>query len=198
MLLLRSEVMTASGGQRVGPPVPSGDEKQNGNENRVRRKEKRDLAVRKTQHPGDARRQVVASSTGQNPDYRAERGLRLLNRPSDAGMRGAKDKTGLSQVSSPFLTHRRRASRSLAPILRLPPNGPVELTPTWVVRQERSRGTPPSRQCLGVMQIDHMHEHLLTLTRSSDRFPSTIEPKCSWAALMVVRRCTHPLGRRFR
>ena len=82
MLLLRGEVVTARGGQHVGPPVPSGDEKQNGNENRVRRKEKRYLAVRKTQHPGDARRQVVASSTGQNPDYRAERGLRLLNRPS--------------------------------------------------------------------------------------------------------------------
>ncbi len=86
MLLLRGEVVTASGGQRVGPPVPSGDEKQNGNENRVRRKEKRYLAVRKTQHPGDARRQVVASSTGQNLDYRAERGLRLLNRPSGIGI----------------------------------------------------------------------------------------------------------------
>ena len=80
MLLLRGEVVTASGGQRVGPPVPSGNEQQNGNENRVRRKEKRYLAVRKTQHPGDSRRQVIASTSGQNPDYRAEREPRLLIR----------------------------------------------------------------------------------------------------------------------
>ena len=43
MLLLRGEVVTASGGQRERPPLASGDEKQNGNENRVRRKEKRYL-----------------------------------------------------------------------------------------------------------------------------------------------------------
>ena len=73
MRLLRGEEMTASGGQRVGPPVPGGDEQQNGNEDRVRGKEKRYLAVGKTQHPGDSRRQVVASGTGQNPEHRAER-----------------------------------------------------------------------------------------------------------------------------
>ena len=60
--LLRGEVVTASGGQRVGPPVPRGDEQQNGNEDRVRRKEQRDLAVGKRQHPRGSRRQIVASS----------------------------------------------------------------------------------------------------------------------------------------
>ena len=40
--------MTASGGQRVGPPVPGGDEQQNGNKDRVRRKEEGDLAVGET------------------------------------------------------------------------------------------------------------------------------------------------------
>ena len=48
ILLLRGEVVTASGGQRVGPPVPGGDEQQDGNEDRVRRKEQGYLAVGKS------------------------------------------------------------------------------------------------------------------------------------------------------
>ena len=73
MLLLRGEVVTASGGQRVGPPVPGRDEQQDGNEDRVRRKEKRYLAVGKTQRPGGPRRQVVLTRIqttvrGENPD----------------------------------------------------------------------------------------------------------------------------------
>ena len=71
--LLRGDEMTAGGGQRVGPPVPGGDEQQNGDEDRVRRKEERDLAVGKTEHPGDPRRQVVASAGGQNREHRAQR-----------------------------------------------------------------------------------------------------------------------------
>ncbi len=77
MRLLRGEVVTANGGQRVGPPVPGGDEQQNGNEDRVRRKEKGYLAVGKSQHPGGSRRQIIASTAGQNLEYRAEREPRL-------------------------------------------------------------------------------------------------------------------------
>ena len=51
MRLLRGEEVTASGGQRIGPPVPGGDEQQNGDEDRVRRKEEGDLAVGKTSAP---------------------------------------------------------------------------------------------------------------------------------------------------
>ena len=73
MRLLRGDEMTARGGERVGPPVPGGDEQQDGNKNRVRGKEKRYLAVGETKHPRDSRRQIVAGGTGQNPEHRAER-----------------------------------------------------------------------------------------------------------------------------
>ena len=79
ILLLRGEVVSASGGQRVSPPVPGGDEQQNGNEDGVRRKEQGDLAVGKSQRPGGSRRQVIAGTGGQNPEYRAERELRLFS-----------------------------------------------------------------------------------------------------------------------
>jgi hypothetical protein len=47
----------------------------------VRKKEKGYLAVGKSQHPGGSRRQIVARTSGQNPEYRAEREPGLLVRP---------------------------------------------------------------------------------------------------------------------
>ena len=73
MRLLRGDKMTASGGERVGPPMPGGDKQQDGNKNRVRGKKKRYLAVGETKRPRDSRRQIVASGTGQNPEHRAEK-----------------------------------------------------------------------------------------------------------------------------
>ena len=81
MRLLRGEVVTASGGQRVGPPVPGGDEQQNGNEDRVRRKEKGYLAVGKTQHPGGSRRQIIASTSWPESGIPCGERTRLLIRP---------------------------------------------------------------------------------------------------------------------
>src|SRR5436190_21519634 len=73
MHLLCRDEMTASGGERVSPPMPGGDEQQDGNKHRVGWEKKRYLAVGETKLPRDSRRQIVASGTGQNPEHRAER-----------------------------------------------------------------------------------------------------------------------------
>jgi hypothetical protein len=71
MRLLRGDEMTAHGGENVGPPMPGGDEQQNGNQNRVGRKEERYLAVGETKRPRNLRCQIVANTAGQNPEHRA-------------------------------------------------------------------------------------------------------------------------------
>lgn len=73
MSLLRGDEVTASGGERVGPPMPGGDEQQNGNKDRVGREKERYLAVGEAKGPRDSRRQIVASGTGENPEHRAEK-----------------------------------------------------------------------------------------------------------------------------
>ncbi len=82
MRLLRGDEMTARGGERVGPPMPGRGEQQDGNKDRVRREKKRDLAVGKTKHPRDARRQIVARGTGQNAEHRTEEERCSLALPS--------------------------------------------------------------------------------------------------------------------
>ena len=67
MLLLGGKEVAACGDQRVGPPVPGGNKQENGNEDCVRRKEERDLAVRESQQPGDSCRQVITNSSGEDP-----------------------------------------------------------------------------------------------------------------------------------
>ena len=70
--LLRGDEVSASRGQYVCPPMPGRHEQQHGDENRVRRKEQRDLAVGEAQQPGQSRRQVIAGRTRQHLSQRAE------------------------------------------------------------------------------------------------------------------------------
>ena len=55
-------------GERVCPPVPGWDEQQHRNENCVRGKEQRNLAIGNTNFPGELRGQIVTNSGGQNPE----------------------------------------------------------------------------------------------------------------------------------
>ena len=71
--LLRRQKMRAGGGEHVGPPVPRGDEQQDGEENRLRGKKERDLAVGECQRPGDLRGDVIAEGARQDEARRAER-----------------------------------------------------------------------------------------------------------------------------
>ena len=64
--LLGRQEMSAGGGEHVGPPVPGGDEQQDGEQNRVRRKEERDLAVGEAKRPGDLRGDVIADGARQD------------------------------------------------------------------------------------------------------------------------------------
>src|SRR5215218_163478 len=59
--------MSARGGERVGPPVPSVNEQQDGNKDRVRGKKEGDFAVGETKDPGDPRGSVIADSASQDP-----------------------------------------------------------------------------------------------------------------------------------
>ena len=65
--------MSARGGECVGPPLPSGDEQQNGNKNRVRGKKERDFAVGETKGPGDLRGDVIANGVARTQHTRAEK-----------------------------------------------------------------------------------------------------------------------------
>ena len=65
--------MSAGGGEDVGPPVPSGDEQQDGKKNRVRGKKERDFAVGETKGPGDLRGDVIADGARQDAGHRAEK-----------------------------------------------------------------------------------------------------------------------------
>ena len=71
--LLGRQEMSADGGEYVGPPVPGGDEQQDAEQNRVRGKEERDLAVGERQRPCDLRGSVVADGARQDVAHRAER-----------------------------------------------------------------------------------------------------------------------------
>ena len=107
-------------------------------------------------------------------------------------MRGAIDKADSSQyLRFPFLDSpkTRLAIASCARFLDCRPTALLSLLPRGWFAKSVHAATPWVTTCMSIS---------LMLTRSSDRFPSTIEPKCSRAALMVVRRCTHTLGRRFR
>ena len=53
--------------------MPSGDEQQNGNKNRVRGKKERDFAVGETKGPGDLRGDVIANGGRQDAAHRAEK-----------------------------------------------------------------------------------------------------------------------------
>ena len=65
--------MSARGCESICPPLPGGNEQQNGNENRVRRKKERDLAVGETKRPGDLRGDVIANGAGQDAARGAEK-----------------------------------------------------------------------------------------------------------------------------
>ena len=82
MRLLGGDEMTASGGEHVSPPMPGGDQEQDGNKNRMGRKEKRYLAIRETKRPRDLRRQVVASGAGENPEHACGDGALFVPPPS--------------------------------------------------------------------------------------------------------------------
>ena len=71
--LLRRQKMSARGGECIGPPLPSGDEQQNGNKNRVRGKKERDFAVGETKGPGDLRGDVIANGGREDEAHRAEK-----------------------------------------------------------------------------------------------------------------------------
>ena len=71
--LLGRHKMSTGGGEHVGPPVPNGDEQQDAEQNRVRRKKERDLAVGERQRPGDLRGDVIADGARQDEPHRAER-----------------------------------------------------------------------------------------------------------------------------
>ena len=76
--LLRRNEMHARGGQQVGPPLPRRDQQQDGNEDRVRREEQRDLAVGEAHGPGETGRQVVERRGGQHRGHRVRREHRML------------------------------------------------------------------------------------------------------------------------
>jgi hypothetical protein len=71
--LLGGDKMRARGGQRVGPPVPRGDQQQDGNKGRVRGEEEGDFAVGETEGPRDPRGDVIASGAGQDAARRTEK-----------------------------------------------------------------------------------------------------------------------------
>ena len=73
MRLLGRQKMSARGGEYVGPPLPGGDEQQDGNKNRVRGKKERDFAVGETKRPGDLRGDVIANGARQDVAHRAEK-----------------------------------------------------------------------------------------------------------------------------
>ena len=64
--LLGRQEMSAGGREHVGPPVPGGDEQQDGKEDRVRGKKEGDLAVGETKRPGDLRGDVIADGARQD------------------------------------------------------------------------------------------------------------------------------------
>ena len=71
--LLGSQEMSADGREQVGPPVPGGDEQQDGEQNRVRGEEEGDFAVGEAKRPGHLRGDVVADGARQDAPQRAER-----------------------------------------------------------------------------------------------------------------------------
>ena len=73
MRLLSRQKMSARGGECIGPPLPGGDEQQNGNKNRVRGKKERDFAVGETKGPGDLRGDVIANGARQDEARGAEK-----------------------------------------------------------------------------------------------------------------------------
>ena len=83
--LLRREEMGAGGRENIEPPLPRRNQQQDGDENGVRWKEERDLAVREAQLPSDARGQIIASGAGQNPDCGANKERRSFLPPTDGG-----------------------------------------------------------------------------------------------------------------
>src|SRR6185503_19941998 len=65
--------MSARGSECICPPLPGGDEQQNGNKNRVRGEKERDFAVGETKGPGDLRGDVIANGAGQDAASGAEK-----------------------------------------------------------------------------------------------------------------------------
>ena len=115
--LLGRQKMSARGGEHVGPPVPGGDEQQDGKQDRVRRKKEGDFAVGETKGPGDLRGDVIANGAGQDASTRCGEMPRSV--PLRSGVRPSREfaiqqlfTLCIDQSRAAFLAARRRATKN--------------------------------------------------------------------------------------